>query len=394
MLAASPRYFAALRDTHSISVAVTLYRPSAPTVPIETEVVGGSFTMDKDASVLRQASVDVAFSLGDALTVDVVRELPFGGYAVLERGIRYADGSTERVQLGRLRIESVVWSELQGTATLTLADRMAQIRDEPFTTPFVPNGQHPSDAIVAAVQGVFGSTIAYHVTTTPASEPTLMDAVYEQDRAAAISDLASSISADAHFDNFGDFVLRPKPQDTQPVWTVDAGVTGALIAAEETLDRSNVRNGVSVVGQASADLPPIYALAVNSDPSSPTRWGGPFGKVALVSTSTAISSQAQADATAASLLNLRLGLSRTLVIRAIPNSTLEPDDVLQLVHADGRQELQRINAVEIGLDTDGELQITTTSQYLPTAPLDDARLSIYQGERMWRELADASLVAA
>ena len=32
----------------------------------------------------------------------------------------------------------------------------------------------------------------------------------------------------------------------------------------------------------SAEQPPIYALAVDDDPSSPTRWGGPFGKVALI----------------------------------------------------------------------------------------------------------------
>lgn len=394
MLSVSARFLTALRETHSVSVAVTLYRPSAPTVPIAAEVSDGSVSIDKDALNRRQGSVTVAFSLGDALTLEVVRELPFGGYAVLERGIRYADGSIERVQLGRLRIESVVWSELQGTATLTLADRMAQVQDEPFTTPYVPNGLHPSNAIVAIVQGVFGSSIAYHVSTTPASEPTLQDTVYEESRTAAISDLASSISADAIFDNLGDFVLRPKVTGTAPVWTVDAGARGALVAAQETLDRSNVRNGVAVKGQVDATLPPLYSLATWDDPTSPTRWGGPFGKVALTVSSTAISSQAQADATAASLLNLRLGLSRTLELDAIPNPTLEPDDVLELVHADGRTELQRVNRVEIGLGADGPLRLTTTGQYLPESSLEGTRLRVYNGERMWRELEDAVVVPA
>ena len=170
MFPVSARFLAALRQSHSLSVAAFVYRPSAPTVAIEVPVLGGQVTIDRDARVRRQGSLDVAFSLADGVTRDVVRELPFGGYAVVERGIRYADGSSERVPLGRFRVESIVWSELEGKATLTLADRMAQVQDEPFVTPFTPGGLKPSDAAVQAVQQVFGSSIAYHVETDPASE--------------------------------------------------------------------------------------------------------------------------------------------------------------------------------------------------------------------------------
>ena len=259
MLSVTTRFLDSLRESHTISVAASLYRPSDPLVPVEVQVIGGEVTIDRDARVRRQGSLEVAFSLGDQVTSEIVRELPFGGYATLERGIRYADGAVERVQLGRFRIESVVWTELEGRAVLTLADRMAQIQDEPFPTPYAPSGLHPSDAVVQAVQQVFGSSIAYHVLTTPAAEPVIQDAVYEEDRAQAISDLAASVSAEALFDNLGDFVLRPRPDGTAPpVWTVDAGPTGVLVQAQETLDRSNVRNGVSVRGQPDAESPPIY----------------------------------------------------------------------------------------------------------------------------------------
>ena len=118
-----------------------------------------------------------------------------------------------------------------------------------------------------------------------------------------------------------------------------------MLAASETLDRSNVRNGVAVLGQLSADLPPIYALATYDDPTAPTRWAGPFGKVALLVSSTTVQTQAQADETAASLLNLRLGLQRTLTVSSLPNPALEPDDLLEFVFADGRVEQQYVNAV-------------------------------------------------
>jgi hypothetical protein len=363
MLTVSQRFLTALRQSHAISVAATIYAPSDLATPIEVRVVSGDLTVDQDAQVTRQASLEIAFTLVDDTVREAVAELPYGGYATVERGITYADGAAERVQLGRFRVDSVVWDEQQRTATLTLNDRMAQIIDERFVTPYAPAGVHPSDAAVQVAQQVFGSTIAYHVLTTPASEPLLSGAtVYEEDRAAALADLASSVGAEALFDNLGDFVIRPRTPSTAVAWVFDAGDNGSLIQVSETVDRSSVRNGVSVRGQPDVDQPPIYALATYDDPTAPTRWGGPFGKVPLISSSTAVASQAQADATARSLLNLRLGLSRTLVLQGIPNPALEPGDLIEIRYPDGRTEQQLVNAIRLGLDVTGALELTTTSQ--------------------------------
>ena len=390
MQSVSARFLAALRKPHSISVRCRLYRPSAPTVAIDTHVIDGAVSSDLDARNLRSGSVDLSFALTDPVTVAVLRELPFGGYAVLERGIRYANGEIERVQLGRFRIEQVTWPDLQGIATLTLADRMAQISDEAFVTPYVPAGLKPSDAIVALVNAVFGSSIAYLVTTTPATETALADVVYDEDRAAAISDLASGIGADAFFNANGDFVLRPKPAIGSPVWTVDAGSSGVMMGSSESLDRSAVRNGVSVRAAPASDQPPIYSLATDSDPASPTRWGGPFGKVPLIVNSTSIATQAQADSTAANLLNLRLGLSRTLELIGVPNPALEAGDVIQIEHPDGRSELQIVNALRIGLSPGGELGLSTRAQWRPSLSLKSERpIRVLAGEQAWRETEEA-----
>jgi len=389
MLAVSDRFLASLRESHTVSVAARVYRPSDLATPVEVPVVGGDVTCDRDARVRRQASLQVAFALGEPFTTETVRELPFGGQAVIERGIRYADGTVERVQLGRFRVESVAWNELQGEATLTLADRFAQVQDEPFTAPFAPAGMKPSDAAVAAVQEVFGTSIAYHVLTDPASEPTLADVVYEEDRAAAVTDLAAAASAVALFDEQGDFVIRPRGGTPPVAWVIDAGSRGTLVSAAETLDRSNVRNGVLVKGQASAELPPIVSLAINDDPASPTRWGGPFGKVAMVSSSTAVGSQAAADAAAASLLNLRLGLARTVMLQSVPNPALEPDDRIEARFTDGRVETLTVNATRIGLDASGALEITVTSQYLPD--LASGHFRFFSGVAAWQQLEDATL---
>jgi hypothetical protein len=158
-----------------------------------------------------------------------------------------------------------------------------------------------------------------------------------------------------------------------------------MVDVTETLDRSSVRNGVAVRGQPDVDAPPVYALATLTDPASPVRWGGPFGKVVLIATSTAVSTEPQALAVAQSLLNLRLGLARTLEIDAVPNPALEPDDQIVIVFPDGRSETQVINHIEIPLSAEGSIRVATTNR--SQADLEPVHaLQTYQGEAAWHEL--------
>jgi len=370
VLTVSARFLEAIRETHTISVAAYVYRPSDLATPIAVPVIGGSVTIDRDARTRRTATLDVTFALEDDETRDVIRELPFGGYCSIERGIQYADGTIERVALGRFRVEAISWAELQGQASLNLADRMAQIADEQFLAPWDPTGLKPSNAAHDAVYQVFGNTIAYHVLTNPTTEPTLIDTVYSQDRAAAVADLAAAVAAEAYFDHLGDFVIRP--HDTvagASVWTIDAGDRGSMIEATETLDRSSVRNGVLLRGQANAALPPTISLATYDVPTSPVRWGGPMGRIPQIEQTTSVQTQAQADGAARARLNQRVGLSRTLALTSIPNPAIEPGDVVEIVHPDGRSELQTVNAVRLGLGVDGRLELTTTAQLVELIPV-------------------------
>jgi hypothetical protein len=384
VLPVSERFLLALRDAHAISVACNLFPPGSAT-PISVDVVNGEVNANAAARVLRQGSVEVAFAREDTATASLLQSLPFGGYCALERGIEFADGTVERVPLGMFRVDSVVWGELTGSATLNLSDRFAQIQDEPLALPFNTRGKHPTDAIVTLVQAVFGSAIAYHVETTPSLEPLMAGTIYDQEREAAISDLQQAVSAETLFDVHGDFVVRPTYKPHAPVWVIDTGERGVLVSAETTLDRSSVRNGVSVRGQPDSELPPIYGLATYTNPASPLRWGGPFGRVVMIAESTAVSTQAQADATARSLLNLRLSMSRTFAVSSVPNPALEPEDVVTIIFPDGHSEDQAIKETHIGLGPEGTLGLVTVDKYAgdfaPTA------LPLLYGEEAARELA-------
>lgn len=368
-----------MRTSHVIVASCGLIWPGE-TDEISVPVEAGEVRIDRTAQNRRAGNVQIPWSLqaGADLGVDV-RTLSLGGYAVLRRGVRYADGSTETVLLGRLRVESVSWETLETSANLELADRMSQVRDEPFTAPFAAGGMTAATASRAIVQQVFGSSIAYDLRYTPTD--VITDAFYSGERSEALSTLAQSVSAESYFDANGDYVFARKPADSDPVvWTVDCGAQGVLVDARENLDRTGIYNGVLVSGQPSGDSPPISALAIYDDPTSPIRWGGPFGKVALISQSTTVQTPEQAAATARDLLRLRLKQTRNLELITAPNPALEAGDTIEVIFPDGRDERHLIDAVTVNLGTDAQALVTRT-QATPTVSA-----GLRFGAEAWQEV--------
>ena len=390
----SDQFLAALRYSHVVSAACELYFPGDLGTPVPVPVEAGTVTIDRTAQNRRVGSVTVPWSLraGQDLGVDL-RTLTLGGYCILRRGLRYASGATELVQLGMLRVESVTWNTLDASASLELSDRMSQVRDEPFTTPYNAKGKTPAAAAVQIVQAVFGASIGYLTPYTPAG--TLGDIIYTGDRVTdALSLLEQSYGAETYFNAAGDFVFAQKPGDVDPVrWTVDAGALGVMVDASENLDRTGIYNGVLVQGQAEADLPPVAALATYDDPASPIRWGGPFGKVALIADSSTVTTVAQAAAAAQDLLRLRLKHTRSLELTGAPNPALEAGDTIRVVFPDGRDERHLIDAVTVDLAGAAQ-QIITRTQATPVSAPVPAADRLFYGRSAWREAADAELVGA
>lgn len=393
MRPASDHFQAAVRLTHVISAGIELIFPGTSD-PIEVPVESGAVTIDRTAQHRRTGSVRIPWSLraGEDLGVDL-RTLTLGGYARLYRGLRYADGSREHVLLGELRVESVSWSTLEASASLELSDRMAQVRDEPLTAPFAAAGFTPAQAAVEIVRGVFGDTITYRTPYQPAS--VMGDTIYTGTRTEALSALEQGYSAETYFDADGAFVFAAKPGDEEPVvWTIDAGEQGVMVDASENLDRTGIYNGVLVKGQPpEADQPPFAALATFDDPSSAIRWGGPFGKIALIADSNNVTTLEQAQQTAQSLLRLRLKRTRSLEITAAPNPALEAGDTIRVVFPDGREELHLIDSTTVDLGTAAQ-KILTRSQEGSSALRAPVRDRLYQGAGAWREARGARLVAA
>lgn len=389
MLSASDTFKASLRTSHVVAIAADLIMPGV--APFSVPVQGGGLTIDRSARTRRTGSLAMPWTteltrLG--LTADV-RTLPFGSYVRVKRGVRFADGSREYVTLGYLRAESVAWATHEDTATIELADRMAQVSDEKLLSPYNASGMKPSAAAVDLVDDVFGGSITYTVTTNVAAEPTLADVIYPAgDRAEAVANLALVAGAEAYFDANGNFRFDPiATVQSSPVWTIDAGESGVMISADESLDRTRVYNGVLVEGQATADQPPVSALVYDSDPTSRTLWGGPFGKVARIETSTAVQTVAQAQAAALALLTNQLGLERQVRITSVPNPLLVVGDTIRITFQDGTSELHLIEAISQPLDAVSAQEIVSRTTWT------SASVASLAGREAWNELREAKVYA-
>lgn len=524
----SLRFQAAVRTTHVIATDCVLRFPG-DTREIRVPLEGGAVTIDRTAMIRRTGSAQIPWSLRLGLDLGLdLRTLPLGGYCSLFRGLHYPDGTNELVRLGVFRVESVSWKTSDEVASLELADRMAQVRDEPFLAPYTPastisvqrqgllhddspvitdlattadlivgmsvqgiaipagwriqsidsatqitlngnvnvtgfkdarvtvgdpvitnisetwdltpgmvlntpnsadilpgttivavesansirvdpgpvgSGDQPigfvtpnpqtltfgggvrvADAAIQIVQDVFGTTIGYQKLWDPVA--VLIDSSFSYNRAEAIQTLALAAGGEAYFDADGSFVFDRAAGQTAPVWTVDAGEQGNMISADESLNRTGVYNGVLMQGQNAASDPPVAALVVDDEPTSPTRWGGPFGKVARVESSSAVQTADQAQLAARTLLDKRLTLTRALSVGGAPNPALVAGDVITVVFPDGRQEDHVIDAVQIAL-TPQDAQTFTLRSVDPLAVATQPRRNVFYGDLAWKELVAA-----
>lgn len=382
MLAVSDRFLAALRDPHVVVVEVDIV-PAAGGEDVPLTITGGNVSGDRTAQVRRQVTVELA-----GVTVRDLADLLFGSYLKVRRGVRFADGTTELVQLGLFRVDTAGAADPSGTATLAGSDRMAQVRDKAILGLFAAGGDIPSVRIVQLVLDVFPA-VPVHTSTTETE--VLDDVTYSGDRSAAIAQLAQAVPAEAYFDAAGDLIVAPPPvvdpfdPNLEPVWSVDTGDRGVLLGSAESLTREGVANGVLVRGQANASSAPLEVLVVDDDPSSPTLWGGPFGQVVAIVESKAVQTTDQATAVARAELEKRLGLRRTLQLSSSPNPALEPGDIVEVVLGDGTTELHVVDRIAVPLTVDGPVTLDTRTT------VGSAPAGLHAGSAAWRELRHAEL---
>jgi hypothetical protein len=224
------------------------------------------------------------------------------------------------------------WS---GKLTVSGRDPFRQVNREPFEAlRTAPAGALIPEAILMLLQEVFPNATLLDLTGSTAVVPpsTVWDA-RAGSRGAAIDDLATAIGAEVFalptaVPPDGHFVLRPIPMATDPVaWTLPTGAAAIVQSDELTKSSDRVVNRWIVTSERS-DSTPIRVPVTDDDPASPTRYGGPMGKLTDFYSSPLIGSEAQAATAGLAKLTRSTGLARTRAIEVPTNPALEAGDVM------------------------------------------------------------------
>ncbi|OPC84248.1 hypothetical protein B4N89_27930 [Embleya scabrispora] len=362
MLTVTPRFLPALTLSHNqagrvdVLQGVTLLLSGVPY---------------EDGTVTADAGSDVRYSM--TLTVSDPSLLPFDPADFLApygqalhpyQGLTYTDGTTEVVPCGVHVITQVSGDRDTGPVTVTAKGREVVVQAARFTASWDTRGfgSHV-DAISAAVITVMPAVVVDDRTThdrTPAYR------VWKagDDRWSACRELAKAIGASCYFDAVGTLVvadLPPAPDGATPVWDVAAGPGGVQVSAGWGLSSDGLYNGVRASGQNSTDnVAPVTDLVVDTDPTSPTRWGGPLGQRLLTYESPLLITTGDCTVAAEGLLRTGIGLKTTVDLQSVPNPALEPGDCVRTIYTDGTRTLHIVRSLTIPLG-DGPCSIKTMS---------------------------------
>lgn len=347
----------ALRQAHTVAVRVdayyggTLLEGDLPILP------GGVVNVGSGSGVRRTLDVTIADrDLWSTLDVIGVELRPY-------RGIRYPSGDTELVPLGVFQLDQQRMSvgPSGGIQISSAPDRWARVQRAQFEQPVasIPTAQIRSEVRRLMAGAVPGVPISVLATSTDTAGPL----VWDQDRAGAAVDLATSIGAEAYFDVLGEGVIADAPLLSKPpVWTVDASPTGVLLSGERIRDRQRTYNVVvAYPGGLSGASPYAPVIVADTDPTSRTYVGGPFGRVPWRYTSAAMTSSVQATKAATALLNRLKGINAQLNVEQIVHPGLDRGDVIIVLTPDGATERHLIDSLTIPLDVGGTQTITTRS---------------------------------
>jgi hypothetical protein len=351
---------ALVRGSHTARFRATLvegYQTGSDPSGLTVRVLGGGVELDSSAEVRGTGGVTVAQDWPNARDL---RFAPYGSEVFLSRGVETGAGGTKWAPLGYYRLSQTTQSNAaRGPLDLTVDDRMATIIDSRLLQPrqWVANTL-VGDIINEVVLEVYPLAVIVWDDDAHLS-PIGRSLIAEESRLEVIKTLAEGLGKIYYWDELGRLVFRTIPSETDVVWRVNAGPNGVMVKADRSISRDGVYNAVVVTGEGADDLNPVRAMAYNAQESSPTFFGGPFGRVPRFYSSPFITTADQAGNAAVNLLRQSLGAPYDVGLSAIPNPAVRPYDVLLVVYDDGTREMHIVDRVSIPLDVDSPITIAT-----------------------------------
>lgn len=344
----------AARYSQTSSLQVDIFRGNTLIYP-DIPVSGGKLSSDRSRKTRLMADVDIA--LANQPELDISQNIH---RFRIKRGLK-SIGLKAEIQHGFFRIDEITRND-DGSASLKGSGLEQYIIDARFLRPRTPpRGVSTTGHISTLIKEVLpNATVKVECST---NKPIQARAPWEKERWDAIELLADSINADVYADWRGYFVIRDKPDITAnitPVYFLKEGPGETLMSRDEKTSRDTVYNAAVVSGQSSdPNIPPVYGVAIDDDPASPTYFYGDFGQVPIYYTSQFFTTDAQCVAYAKTLLAESRARNQSLSVTTLPLTFLEADDVVVITLKDKTQQRRMLDKVSFDLGVNSAVDMDT-----------------------------------
>lgn len=344
------------------------------------KVLSGEVTESLDDEVTRNFSADVVADYW-ARAEDVLADLsPYKTMLRVERGI-YTPRGIIYVPLGVFRLASVS-VENGKKAKLTAYSQEADLRDHRYIVPpgvttvpiyfkdlLAPTGPVFNDIGATAPTVLWIGTQMNGTSGKMKILPANTELTTGRNRLELVKNLVTSLNADFFFSRTNSAMIRAKPSFNDPVqMRINAvradGVVEApaiMVSFNKQYSRNSVYNAVVASASDTANTVNYQGIAYDNDPTSPTRWGGPFGKKPRFYSSPFLKSDAECVSAATNILNQSNRLKSSIDFSFVPNPLVEVGDVVEVEYPDGSIEKHIIRSLTISLTADGAMQSSTAA---------------------------------
>jgi hypothetical protein len=360
----SSAFDAAIVQSHTVVIKAALWSPGMADVILDDlNVIGGSVTADRTATFRRSAQVDLVDRDGALASLFSSRRTVPPVELVIERGIRYPNGTTEIIPLGVFPVSTVTVSQ-NVRFSLTCYDRSRRVSRNKFINPYtIPAGARYVDAAVAVVQDRLPFTVDVDISTTvPDITSGPLTYLSQDDPWTVATGLASAVGCELFFDQVGRLVIRNEPNTIGSVVDfqyTDGETSIVLPETQQTISDDPGYNAVLVTGESSSNTTFVpRALVYDNDPSSPTYFFGPYGQVTEFVSDPTITDNNRALTVATGRLKRWLGRNDSMTLATVPHPAHDPSDVAS-VALYGRDQLVTVQGVTVPLDlaTAGTLNV-------------------------------------
>lgn len=298
----------------------------------EGYTLDGSVNQDVSRHVRRTFSAELANPDGVWTPDDESSPFYWSRLVKIERGVR-TGGVEYYAPLGVFQIDAPTVNARSETLSLSGSDRLDRATGSEFTVPTVYVSGTSVGAVIRDILEDAGVGTAQWSVDDDGS--TLgRDRTYEvgDERLQTAMSLATSFSLDVFADASGWMQVRPKidPQALALAWTFRAGADATHLGLSKRWSRDRFYNHVLVTNDTSDIQTIIRSETSVTDPANPLRVSGPMGDRLYKYVSGMITTQAQADAVAASLLWEHALVEEEISLEHVANPLLEVDDAVYI----------------------------------------------------------------